>query len=283
MKPPFAYYGGKQTLADRIVALFPPHRVYLEPFAGSLAVLFAKSPAPTESVNDVDDGIVTFFRVLRDQPEELERVCRLTPHARSEYNAAARNPDDGPVGDVERARRFFVAVSQSHSASPRTTSGWSISSANTQSRADKVNAYVTDRFRPCAERLARVGIENTDAAELITRLANSPDTVVYADPPYLASTRNSTKDYRRDMGSAEEHERLAHALHDTPATVFLSGYRSPLYDRLHGDWHRMDVTVPVTSSNTRTALRRTAVESVWSNQPIATQGRLNLDATEAPA
>lgn len=37
MRPPFAYYGGKVKLASRIVALMPAHRVYCEPFAGSLA------------------------------------------------------------------------------------------------------------------------------------------------------------------------------------------------------------------------------------------------------
>jgi len=29
--PPFAYYGGKQLLADRLIALMPPHLHYVEP------------------------------------------------------------------------------------------------------------------------------------------------------------------------------------------------------------------------------------------------------------
>jgi hypothetical protein len=39
VRPPFAYFGGKTTLGHRIAALLPAHRHYIEPYAGSLAVL----------------------------------------------------------------------------------------------------------------------------------------------------------------------------------------------------------------------------------------------------
>ena len=47
LKPPFTYYGGKTQVAERIVALLPPHEHYVEPFGGSLAVLLAKPQSPT--------------------------------------------------------------------------------------------------------------------------------------------------------------------------------------------------------------------------------------------
>ena len=85
VKPPFAYYGGKTTLAPKIAAILPEHDHYIEPFAGSLAVLLAKAPTTWETVNDLDDLLVNFWRVLRDKPEELAHAAMLTPHARTEY------------------------------------------------------------------------------------------------------------------------------------------------------------------------------------------------------
>lgn len=89
MKPPFAYYGGKAGMAPTIVDILPEHRIYMEPFFGSGAVLFAKPRSRFEIVNDVDGALVTFFRVLRDRPEDLAEVCKLTPHARAEFDAAS--------------------------------------------------------------------------------------------------------------------------------------------------------------------------------------------------
>jgi D12 class N6 adenine-specific DNA methyltransferase len=60
-----------------------PHRVYIEPYAGSAAVLFAKPRSPVEIINDLDDQVVNFFRVLRDHPAALARACQLTPYARA--------------------------------------------------------------------------------------------------------------------------------------------------------------------------------------------------------
>ena len=64
MKPPFTYFGGKTSIAPQIAALLPAHEHYVEPFAGSLAVLLAKRPSPMETVNDLDGDIVTRTEVL---------------------------------------------------------------------------------------------------------------------------------------------------------------------------------------------------------------------------
>lgn len=57
------------------------------------------------------------------------------------------------------------------------------------------------------------------------------------------------------MGDQADHERLAAVLHSTPAAVVLSGYPSPLYDRLYGDWHTTDLATMAHSSNAATSGR----------------------------
>lgn len=276
MRPPFAYYGGKVGMSARIVAMLPPHRVYLEPFFGSGAVFFAKSPARHEIINDADRNIVNFFKVLREQPEELERICALTPHARAEYDAADLMDE---LDELERARRFWVRVNQSFAKTASTQTGWSVTTARTQSVPEGVRSRIR-RFAAVAERLAGVTIEQCDAADLIERLA-TPDTAIYVDPPYLATTRSNRfdrrpTDYGVDMGMDADHRRLAEVLHATSGAVLLSGYHSPLYDELYGEWDRVEVNVTAHSSNAVTAGRTGRVEVIWSNRPLH-DGRFAFD------
>ena len=66
MKPPIRWYGAKTLTAKNIVALMPNHRAYVEPFAGSLAVFFAKSKSKVEVVNDLHSDLVNLYRVMRE-------------------------------------------------------------------------------------------------------------------------------------------------------------------------------------------------------------------------
>lgn len=94
LKSVLKYPGAKNRLATWICGYIPKHDVYLEPFAGSLAVLLNKQRSHIETVNDIDEEIVNFFRILRDRSGELERVIEFTPFSRSEYKAAYEKSED---------------------------------------------------------------------------------------------------------------------------------------------------------------------------------------------
>ncbi len=239
MKPPFAYYGGKTILADRIVAALPAHEHYVEPFAGSLAVLLAKPRSRMETVNDLDGDLMLFWRVLRDRPDELIRVCALTPHSRAGHIEAYDRPDD--MDELERARRVWSLLAQSRTGTLRRT-GWRFHIDPTGSSIS-MGAYMAsyvDRMAAVAERLAGVSLEARPALEVVNAYGAHPDVLLYVDPPYLGSTR--ARNYRTEMGSEAEHRELAAALEACRATVVLSGYASPLYSDLYEGWHSTQVS-----------------------------------------
>ena len=66
LRPPFAWFGGKHWLAKRIHRYMPLHQRYVDLFAGSASILFAKPRSPVEVINDLDSGVVNFYRVLRN-------------------------------------------------------------------------------------------------------------------------------------------------------------------------------------------------------------------------
>lgn len=60
-------------MVANLLKLMPlKHQEYVEVFGGGASLLFAKTPSPLEVYNDLDQGLVNFFRVLRD-PETFER------------------------------------------------------------------------------------------------------------------------------------------------------------------------------------------------------------------
>ena len=73
---PFPYFGGKRRIAPLVWRALGDTPNFVEPFAGSLAVLLGRPHAPhVETVNDVDCFVVNFFRALAADPEGVARWC----------------------------------------------------------------------------------------------------------------------------------------------------------------------------------------------------------------
>ena len=68
IRAPFPWFGGKagHKIKDAILSALPPHKRYLEPFGGGASILIAKQSAEVEVYNDVNRGVVNFFRVISD-------------------------------------------------------------------------------------------------------------------------------------------------------------------------------------------------------------------------
>jgi DNA adenine methylase len=248
--PPLRWTGGKWNLAPWIISHFPLHGCYVEPFCGSAAILFRKQPSDTEVVNDLNEEILNFFDILRNQSDDLVKAIDLTPYSRAELKRS--KSIDSNLSPLERARRFYVRVQQSFvSGGGDRKSAWRFQ-INDQSLINRWNK--TSHLWECAYRLKHVQLECDTAAAIIDRFDHE-NTLYYVDPPYLHSTRTAKNDYQFEM-TDNEHVALAAQLNAVKGMVVLSGYNSPLYCDLYQGWRCV-------SMETDTVQKSKRIESLW--------------------
>jgi DNA adenine methylase len=259
----FGYYGGKFSHLDWLLPLLPECRHYCEPFAGSAAVLLNRAPSLIETYNDLDGEVANFFRVLREQGDELTRQIGLTPFSREEFAIACKLDPDASA--LERARRFYVRARQVRTGLAQTASVGRWANCKDTSRAGMsgvISRWLggVAQLPEIAERLIRVQIENRPAVDVI-RLYDSRTTLFYCDPPYIHSTRGDSKAYKHEMTDVQ-HRELAEVLNSVKGKVAVSNYDCELLDELYSaeTWRKLK-SPPRTNHSTKG--RR--VEVLWMN------------------
>lgn len=259
----FGWYGGKFSHLDWLLPLLPPCHHYCEPFAGSAAVLINRTPSPIETYNDLDGEVCNFFRVLRDQKDELVRIIAMTPFSREEFAVACElDPDVSPL---ERARRFYVRARQVRTGLAQTASVGRWANCKNTSRAGMsgvVSRWLggVDLLSEIGERLLRVQIENRPAIDVI-KLYDSEDTLFYCDPPYVHETRGDSKAYSHEM-TDEQHRELAEALNSVKGMVALSNYDCGLMEQLYPPKIWRKIVAPARTNHSTKDYR---TEVLWVN------------------
>lgn len=264
-RPVLRWHGGKWKLAPWIIAQFPPHRVYVEPFGGAASVLLRKARSYGEIYNDLDAGAVNLFRVLRScRASELVEALRLTPFARAEFEGAYETSDD----PVEQARRLVVRSymgfgSDGHNVKTRTGFRANSNRSGTTPAHDWAN--YPDALAGIIARLSGVVVESRDAVDVMAQ-HDGPQTLHYVDPPYMPETRSSKSRagglryhaYAHEMTDAD-HAALLDALRGLKGAVVLSGYSSALYDDALAGWVRLERAALADGARART-------EVLWINR-----------------
>lgn len=188
MKTVFPHPGSKRRLLPKIIPLLPEHRVYVEPFAGALAVFLAKDRAHLEVINDMDGDLVTLYRYAKWHPDAL--VAELNSHlaSRADFDALRRNPG---FTDLQRAARFFILKVCSFGGQ----------SGHYGRNSDSFKGYRDDYhgalLRELSARLRNVQIECGDWDKVVS-FYDAPETLHYFDPPYVACAETSYAPFREE-------------------------------------------------------------------------------------
>ncbi|MDR0530888.1 MAG: DNA adenine methylase [Oscillospiraceae bacterium] len=192
------WVGGKKALRDEILLRFPlAYERYIEVFGGGGWVLFHKPAGDFEVYNDFNANLVTLYRCVRNQPEELIAKLEFTLNSRDDFEqirSILRSKVE--LSDMQRAAYFYQLIRQSYAAG--------LDSYGAQPR-DMWSRFPL--IRAASARLQGVIIENRDFEKLISQY-DRPESLFYCDPPYFF-----TENYYEDVGfTAADHGRLAGAL-----------------------------------------------------------------------
>lgn len=262
MRKILKYPGSKWNIAKQLVDLIPDHHSYVEPYAGSLAVLFNKPPSNIETINDLDYDVVNLFQCIQEDSEKLARLVMTTPYSRQvyddSYKVALKEMMLG-ADSFHKASQFLIKCWQGYGSR---TNGYKVGWKNDVVGRERAYALwnwyrLPEWIIEIAERLRCIQIENRPAIEVIERF-DFENVFMYLDPPYLLGVRSGKqKQYKHEMTDSD-HEELLKMILKNKAKIMISGYESEMYNDYLCNWRKEQFQSCAEHSGTRT-------ETVWMN------------------
>ena len=245
IRGPFPWFGGKggHRIREAVLRALVPHKRYLEAFGGGASILLAKQPAEVEVYNDVNRGLVNFFRVISDVDMFGKFMARaaLLPVSRELYEEYARTWP-GIHDPLEQAVRWYYIARQSFGGMFGKSFGTGVNSTScgmSSRTAQWISSF--DNLPPVHQRMQRVQIECCDWRDVLKRFSG-PDWLAYCDPPYVTGTRKAGG-YEHELHD-RDHEELVRTLLGYDGAVVLSGYDNALYAPLReAGWEMQTVDV----------------------------------------
>lgn len=253
---PLSYYGGKGRLASKLIPLFPSHKIYVEPFCGSCAILFRKPRAKTEIISDGDAQLINFWQQLRDNPTDLQRYFkgRKLDHGFFLRCLAKSDTESDPVA----AAGMFLFLSRTRFRGYPETKCFVPANVETFRN-------LLPKLPHFSQRLQGVWIHHRCAfSTLIAH--NDSGTFVYNDPPYVFKDIDGTlirgRNARVYRVEFYQHPELLSAIDRLKASTMISGYQTKMYAQALPNW-RTKVFDPM--PNLASATKRLVEEVIWFN------------------
>jgi len=205
--PILKWAGGKRKLIPNILRLFPKNYrelVYHEPFVGGGAVFFKIKPEKG-SINDINPRLINFYRIVRDEPEELISLAKTYKHDKVEFYQRRNQFNRTGLSDVEEASLLLYLNKTAYNGLYRVNSkgGFNVPFGSYKNPT----IVPEDRIREACKLLEDIEICCTDFTYILD-IAKKGD-LCYFDPPYLpvSETADFTS-YSKDGFSYQDQIRL---------------------------------------------------------------------------
>jgi DNA adenine methylase len=265
IRPPLKSHGGKWYLKEFIISNFPEgyeQMTYVEPFCAGASVFLNKKPSLLEVIGDVDRGVVSVFKALRDEPKEFIKRIKRVRYTKRVFESALEKKAEEFEDYMDRAVNEYILRRMSRGGLKKAFA-WSDRTRGGQ--PGDVNAWKTmaRQLKGIAKRVEHASVVCEDFKDVF-KAWDEENTLFYLDPPYLHSTRaeGSTELYENEL-SIDDHLNLLHLAKNARGKVIISGYSSPLYNRSLKNWKCRKKNIANHSSQAAKKQRR--VEVLWMN------------------
>lgn len=179
---PFRSPGGKDVWVPTLKAMMPPHKLYIEPYAGSASLFFGKEPSEKEVLVELNADICALFQFLKTASDSDLAWMRSQYWKWSPSNFD-RMKSSNPTDLRRKAYRYKYLNLFSVRGACEYLDKTDVVRANT----GKVFLNNLEKFR---DRLKSATIVQGDAIAAMKKY-DGPDTFHYVDPPWKALARNS--------------------------------------------------------------------------------------------
>lgn len=270
----FGYYGAKNkhTYLKNTLPLIPDHKIYGEPYAGSLGVLLNKARAEEEYVSDGDEDIAFLHSVMADKEKGAiltERLKKIDvdkeEFEKIKHLAFMGYPN---MDDVERAVCVFKTLKFSYNSCREYFRG-----VDKEVYQNWINKNI-DRVH---ERMQGVHVAHENSMDVIERFKQNEDCFLFLDPPYCSWLRSEgADDVYTVEADLEDQLMLLNSVttSDVKAKIMICGYYSgdgenDYYDSvlLKNGWIRVKIAeLTKTAANVREdGTKPKGTEYVWIN------------------
>lgn len=265
LRPPVKTHGGKWYLTDFVIEQFPENYqelTYIEPMCAGASVFLNKLSSKEEIISDLDKGVISVFKALRDEPKEFTDRLKRVRYTERAFKMAQKRASNGFGDYIDHGVNEYMLRRMSRGGM-RKSFAWS--ERKRGGKPGDVNAWETmlKDLPLISERVQNAIILNRSVFDIF-KVLDEEDTLWYLDPPYLPNTRdeNSTSVYEYEM-TVDDHINLLQLAKNARGKVIISGYSSPLYNRTLKGWKIKKKNVPNHSGQGKSKERR--IEVLWMN------------------
>jgi DNA adenine methylase len=209
LKPFFSRQGNKFLLRDRIIPFIPPHKRYVELFAGSGAIFFNKDKAEENILNDLDKTTYNNFRLIKSAPTDMSSYSNID------------------ISTVDKVKQFYTKHINAKNTTPVQLilnkvisstgfSGKPVPNVNGIYKTFEIKRSV-DRLPEYKEKLKGAKILNQDYAKVVDKY-DSKDTFFFIDPPY----ENTDKSFKYAEDEDFDFQRLERTLRSIKGMFFMT-------------------------------------------------------------